>query len=413
MLGTTRKTALLGSASAVALLVAAAPTQAQTEVEVSGYVKGDLIYDIDGGTIGDTANMSAIPLEGQAKDELSGHFRAHARQTRFRIQTSTDTAFGDLKTYIEGDFFGAGGNENVSNSTSFRLRHAYGSLGPLLVGQTWSNFTRFHYPATVDFFGPQGALFKRQGQLRYTFDASPNLQIAVSAENSENPQTSPLSAETSLTGSVDRIPDFVVMADYNAGGTSVSVGGILGKVYTEVQDFTTSCDDGVVTPGFPKCKTEDDDDTRWGVHLGVSQQVLGRDTVYGEITYGEGIGSYMNGLVPDTITTTTINLVTGATTANVSAVKIWGYDVGFTHVWSDTAESNVVWGQYMNEDADKTTAGPNSLQRTQSLHVNYMWHPVPRVTLGLEGIYGTVNRKNTSPTIRSNSNDHFRVQFGG
>lgn len=395
MLGTKRKTALLGSASAVALLVAAAPTQAQTEVEISGYVKGDLIYDI-GEDIGDSANMSAIALDdstGVNSDETDAHFRAHAKQTRIRLQTSTDTPMGDLKTYVEGDFFGPGGNQLVSNSNGFRLRHAYGSLGPLLVGKTWSNFTRFHYPATMDFFGPQGALFKRQAQARYTFDAGPNLSVSFSIENAENFAISTGGASLSDSGgsgiAVDELPDFVLMSDYNAGGTSMSLGGILRKLAIDTQ-----------VPGGA-----DDTDLGWGVHLGVSQQVLGRDTVYGEITYGEGITSYMNGVVGSD------SIWDGS---SLHAVERLGFVLGATHVWSDTAESNIAWGRYRNfdtpEDFAAQAATPaNSTDLTDSVHVNYMWHPVPRVTFGVEYIYG---RREVSNPSGDDNGDHHRIHVG-
>ena len=93
---------------------------------------------------------------------------------------------GPLKTRFEGDFFGSGGNQIFSNSTSFRLRHAFGSVGGLLAGQTWSNFMPIEsYPGTVDFNGPAGLTFIRQAQLRYTHKIDDHLTLRGSVENSE------------------------------------------------------------------------------------------------------------------------------------------------------------------------------------------------------------------------------------
>src|SRR6266849_10069986 len=47
--------------------------------------------------------------------------------------------YGNMTTFIEGDFFGADGNETVTNSNGFRIRHAYGTLGNFLAGQYWTN----------------------------------------------------------------------------------------------------------------------------------------------------------------------------------------------------------------------------------------------------------------------------------
>jgi hypothetical protein len=99
------------------------------EVVVYGYVKGDVIYDFDG-IDEDSFDVGSLWSRGD-KDE---HFRLHARQTRFGIRSRTDTAIGQIRTQIEGDFYSGG---NV-----YRLRHAYGEwdMTPrwtFLAGQTW------------------------------------------------------------------------------------------------------------------------------------------------------------------------------------------------------------------------------------------------------------------------------------
>ena len=49
--------------------------------------------------------------------------------------------------YIETDFYGSG--------SVLRLRHAYGSYGGLLAGQTWSTFVDDdNFPNTIDFESP-------------------------------------------------------------------------------------------------------------------------------------------------------------------------------------------------------------------------------------------------------------------
>lgn len=108
-----------------------------TSVSVSGYVKGDFIYDLDA-DVGDSFSVAAIPNEGVDDQE---HVRLHARQSRLRVKSHTEVGNGSsIDTHIEGDFFGSGGNELFSNSTSFRIRHAYGQYntpgGSLLAGQT-------------------------------------------------------------------------------------------------------------------------------------------------------------------------------------------------------------------------------------------------------------------------------------
>jgi hypothetical protein len=135
-------------------------------MKIGGYTKGDLYYDVDQ-DLGDTFNTVFLSADGAATKEPS--FRAHARQTRVNLTTWTPTDVGQVKTFIEGDFFGDGGNELLSNSTALRLRHAFGQLSTdnwdFLVGQTWTNFMGLKtIPDTIDFHGPTGFPFVRQGQ---------------------------------------------------------------------------------------------------------------------------------------------------------------------------------------------------------------------------------------------------------
>ena len=133
-----------------------------TKLTIGGYIKGDMIYDSKQ-DLGDTFATRNI-LTGTAGDnQPEGHFSAHARESRLSISTSTPTDDSAVETYFEGDFFGAGGNEGVSNSNGFRLRHAYGSWNGILMGQTWSNFQPLvAIPPTLDFGGPTGYIFNRQ-----------------------------------------------------------------------------------------------------------------------------------------------------------------------------------------------------------------------------------------------------------
>ena len=133
-----------------------------TSIAFSGYVKGDAIYDIDNDP-GDLFAFSGIAIDNSAADNADGNFRMHARQSRFRFDSRTPTDWGQMRTRIEGDFFGAGGNEWFSNSNSFRLRHAWGRLGPVLAGQSWTTFMdEDTFADTVDFFGPVAVEFARQ-----------------------------------------------------------------------------------------------------------------------------------------------------------------------------------------------------------------------------------------------------------
>src|SRR5439155_5500492 len=146
-----------------------------TSIKLGGYVKLDAVYsDITQG-VDAVANQqtvdTAIPVgpDGTPADHKRGQLTLHARQTRLNLTTSTPASHGNLTTFIEGDFFGADGNESVTNSNGLRIRHAYGALGNFLAGQYWTNFFDENaYAETVEFGGPVGEIFVRQAQARWT-----------------------------------------------------------------------------------------------------------------------------------------------------------------------------------------------------------------------------------------------------
>ena len=138
----------------------------------------------------------------------------HARQTRIGFATSTDTEYGKLKTVIETDFYGAGGNTTYSNSWGLRMRKAYGQLGNLLVGQNWSTFIDLNtYAEVLDFGGPAGSLFNRQAQIRWTqpFNGG-SVMFAL-----ENPYCSFISSDAAApsTGSGLIIPDIIARVNFD------------------------------------------------------------------------------------------------------------------------------------------------------------------------------------------------------
>ena len=212
IIGTSMVMAVAGATS-----LDAAELENNTKFSISGYIKGDFIID-EGADLGDSFAFSAIPATGSEGADRDGHVRLHAKQSRLRIQSETELSNGDaLKTHLEGDFYGSGGNETFSNSTGLRLRHAYATFGRWTFGQTWTNFMDLvAYPSTVDFFGPIGKSFVRQGQIRYTLLNG----LAFSLENPETDGDGALGRlrESSGGPATDRFPDIVVAWRGGPGG---------------------------------------------------------------------------------------------------------------------------------------------------------------------------------------------------
>ncbi len=87
------------------------------------------------------------------------------RQTRFGVQSGTQTGLGELFTQFEWELFGTGSD---AGQTTIRLRHAYGELGQFGVGQYWSPFMDIDvFPNSLEYWGPNGMVFFRNIQFRY------------------------------------------------------------------------------------------------------------------------------------------------------------------------------------------------------------------------------------------------------
>ena len=120
-----------------------------------GRIKLDIIRDFNPIGSEDSFDPRTIPIEGSE----GGNSQLHARETRLFLDMRGPVEGKELRMYIETDFYGSG--------SVFRLRHAYGSWGGLLAGQTWSTFLDdANFPNTIDFESPMAFPSIRQAQVR-------------------------------------------------------------------------------------------------------------------------------------------------------------------------------------------------------------------------------------------------------
>ena len=166
-----------------------------TSLKVGGYVKFNAFYWLSGGPAnGNVAASDAVdnfiqglPLDLHGTGLLApavfnqhsrggGVFEMTARESRLNVETRTPTEWGPANTFFEFDFYGCNNFScsavnHASNTIVPRLRHAYGTLGPWLAGQTWVPvFDLEAHPDTIDFGGQMGQFgYARAPQLRYTW----------------------------------------------------------------------------------------------------------------------------------------------------------------------------------------------------------------------------------------------------
>ncbi len=350
----------------------------QTSFRLGGYVKLDYDYDF---SVARTAiggfDVRSIPLPGTAGHSVHGTSQLTASESRFNVDTRTPSAYGEVKTFLEGDFTNPNGLTNSStfatesNSSGFRLRQAYGTLGPFLAGQTFSTFRDTSAePETLDFFAQAGVAGPtRVPQIRYTYDAGDGLSAAVGIENPETLFESSTGAVTNTnfgTGGVNRLPDGMVKLRYEQGPGHLEVRGLLRQLRF---DNTTGINSTAIG---------------WGVEVSGHYNTFGKDQVQFETSYGDGSGRYYadNGF-PDAA----INTSTGAFTSLVS----YGSDLTYQHWWLNNLRTNVTGGYIHINNESSVFSGANFAAQNQWVTVekaNLIWTPVSMVDLGVEFMYG-------------------------
>lgn len=338
----------------------------ETQVTLSGYVKGTTNFDFDE-DLGDSFVVSSIPSDANPASDSDGNFRLHARQSRFRIRSETEAGPRQLKTHFEGDFFGGGGNETFSNSSSFRLRHAYANYGPWTIGQFWTNFMDFvAYPTTVDFFGPAGKSFARQAQIRYTMDNGLSFSI-------ENPETDGFGAlgrlrEANDNTGKDVLPDFTAAWRGGPGGAGGSY------EVAAVARFLGVDGVGVVGSGVEGVRI---DDEAFGIGFNAAGGwTFDKLTVSASLTGGDGIGRYIiNGAGNDVFVTDDGELET---------VTSFAGSLNLSYAWTENSSSLISFGTFSNDDEDES----NGIESLQTIHLNYIWAPYPNSSFGVELIQG-------------------------
>jgi len=339
-----------------------------TNVTVGGYLKLMMIYDIDG-TVdtgpfdGDLIGGYDPPLDGSPSADKDD-FRMTARESRLWVKTSTKTDLGVLTTHFEGDFYGGSDvdSETWSNSTSYRLRHAYGSLTKgnhvITGGQTWSTFMDLAAGAPeMDLAGDPGFTFVRQAMVKYQYNLRPGHYVAAAIENPDRGLTAagPAAFFINPGSSEEKMPDFILKYFYATKTMTFS-----SRVLLRQFDLTNTAAD------------ESDTAMGWGLGLSGSYKA-GPVRFVGTFMYGEGVGRY-GGLG---------NIGGAGLTAdnNVETVGFISANVGVTYAIADNLNFTVGAGWAENDDDDykgnDAVLAGSATKTATGYHTNLKWTITP------------------------------------
>lgn len=365
--------------------------------EIYGFAQVDYIQDFKrvDPAWDSTLRPSKIPTtSGVFGDDGQGIISV--RQSRFGVRAKQPVGGRDLFVRFEFDLFGVGGD---AGQTTFRLRHAYGEWGPILAGQTNSLFMDGDtFPNTIDYWGPNGMVFLRNPQIRYTYKTGAN-QFAIAIEQPSNdidPGNVRL-LDSDIAGSLqgdEELPDLTAQWRYTGDWGHVQAAGILRRV-------------GFETAGTPNNEPSDSK-VGWGINLTSNIKVFEKDVIHLGAVYGEGIASYMNDggtdLAPqaDNVGTPPVAGVPPLGLRG-DVVPLLGLMAYYDHYWNDQFSSSI---GYSRVQVDNTNfQEPTAFKTAQYASVNLLYTPSDKILMGGEFLWGNREDKDGA------EGEDYRVQF--
>ena len=370
----------------------AAPIRSKDHnLEVYGFAQTDAIQDFKrvNPNWDATLRPSRIPTTpGEFGSDGQSIFSV--RQSRLGVKATGTLANRPYEAKFEFDLFGTGVDEG---QTTFRLRHAYASWGPFLVGQTNTLFMDGDiFPNVVDYWGPAGMVFVRNPQIRWTFLNNEHWMAAVALENPSDdidPGNIRL-IDPDIAANLqsdEKVPDFTAAIRYKDKWGHIRLAGILRRI------------------GYETRGTEDNEpsghETGWGLNL-TSAINISLATLRLGAVYGRGIATYMNDGGMDLAPNVAVIPVPPSLilVPSAEAVKLFGMSAYVDFNWSKQWTSSI---GYSFDEVDNTNfQEPGAFHKGEYASVNLLWHPAAGVFTGPELLWGrrTDNDGNKGSDVR-------------
>jgi DcaP outer membrane protein len=314
-----------------------------------------------------------IPVDGDFFQGGGNQFNVNSKGSQLSIDVRAPELPGSPRFYYQNDFFGSGGGE-----LPFRVRQLYGQIYNVVLGQTFSVFEDPDaWPDTVDYEGPNSAIFARRPLVRYQWQVAKKWQLNFGLEKPGAEIDTSIDPDAQ---SVNHAPD----GGLNVRWEDSKIGHVqLGAIFRDI---------GVKGPIVGNQST-----FGWGVNLSSSLNVFDRDSVQTQLTYGQGLFRYFN---DDFVN----NDAAFNSSGKLTAIPAFGAMIGYTHKWTDTLRSTASYG-YVHLD-NKFSQEPNAYHVTHYGSMNLVWQIRKRLSLGLEGLYGFKEEKSGA------DGDAFRIQVG-
>lgn len=336
-----------------------------TRMKIGGYVKFDLIHDFDPIGSPDYFDVSTIPTDGSK----GGSTHMHAKESRVFLDFRSPSKVGELRAYVEGDFYGTSG--------AFRLRHAFVEIndGKWLAGQWWSNFMDENIiPPTLDFEKPAAYAFARHAMFRWKQVLSTDSYLAIAIEEPSTKAQTP--AEPGKFEST--LPDLTARYRITKKWGHVQLSAFAAQLRYR---FNAGGSDEV---------------SLFGGNVSGQCNFLKKDKLIYQVVYGLGVGRFRGGLSAGLDADGKLEPITDI-----------GATIGVQHFWNDAFSSLLVY----NQGSNNTTEGQpgTDISRANYMAFNLLWHFVENAFVGVEYLRGT--RENINEADGTANRLQFSVKY--
>ena len=293
-----------------------------------------------------------IPLPGSGRE--GEQFRVQARQSRLWMRGLRPVGGTDIEAYVEWDM------EENPDSYKLRLRHAFLSVGPLLIGRSYTSFINTAALPEIDSGVAPGEVITKREQLRWTGTVGEALELVIALEQPDS-RVAPLDGQIRFRSFDDNhVPNLVGRLTRFSGRGEYSLAAMLRSLRWRGAGQRQSV---------------------WAGGVGFSGRfnVGGRDNLRLMLNYGNGLGrfvtlgSYADGYVDEESGTLSRNAV-----ASLQAA--------YQHFWHEHWRSALSLG-YSGANLP-APARPDFIKRTTSLQANLLFSPLPALSVGVEYLHG-------------------------
>jgi len=325
--------------------------------------RADMTYDTHNAGDDNRFITAKIPVGGDPSKGGKPVFNINAKGSQLRLDLRAPEIAGAPRFYYENDFYGSGGGE-----FPYRVRHLYGQIYNLIVGQTYSVFEDPDvWPDTVDYEGPNSAIFARRPLVRYQHRLDDQWQLNFGIEQPESEVDT--SAEPTAGGR-NSAPD----GGLNARWERADIGHVqFASIFRDI--------------GVRDSTRGNQDVFGWGLNLSAVLDTVGRDNMQAQLTYGDGLFRYSNDDFQN-------NDAAFDKDGHLEAIPYFGGMLGYTHHWNESFRSTLSYG-YVHLDNTALQAG-STYHETHYGSLNVMWQLREKLSVGLEELYGYHDTKDGS-----------------